>query len=113
MTGTASGARPRSVTYMRVPQYRPATAQLREFIGEYSSEELYVPYFVTLAGDQLVLHPPKMSPSPLLALTNDVFFCNGMRLRFTRNTKGEVSGFLMSGRWNRVQNLKFQRVAHP
>jgi CubicO group peptidase (beta-lactamase class C family) len=108
----ASGARQRSVSYTRVPQYKPAAAQLREFIGEYSSEEMYVPYFVTLAGDQLVLHPPKMSPSPLVALMDDVFFCNGMRLRFTRDTKGGVSGFLMSGRWNRVQNVKFERATH-
>ena len=100
------------MSYTRVPQYKPATAQLREFVGEYSSEEMYVPYFVTLAGDQLVLHPPKMSPSPLLPLMDDVFFCDGMRLRFTRDTKGNLSGFLMSGRWNRVQNLKFERVGH-
>ncbi len=111
MVERSSGARQRSVSYTRIPQYKPAAAQLREFIGEYSSEEMYVPYFVTLAGDQLVLHPPKMFPSPLVALTNDVFFCDGMRLRFTRDTKGDVSGFLMSGRWNRVQNVKFERAA--
>jgi len=108
----ASGARPQSVLYTRVPQYKPAAAQLREFIGEYSSEEMYVPYFLTLAGDHLVLHPPKMLPGTLSPLTRDVFFCNGIRLRFTRDTKGAVSGFLMSGSWNRVQNLKFQRAGH-
>ena len=115
MIEKSSGARlrQRSVSYTRVPQYKPTTEQLREFIGEYSSEEMYVPYFVTLAGDQLVLHPPKMSPSPLVPLMDDVFFCNGMRLRFTRDTKGDLSGFLMSGRLNRVQNLKFERVVHP
>jgi hypothetical protein len=100
------------VSYTRVPQYKPATEQLREFIGEYSTEVKYVPYYVTLASDGLVLHPPKMLPSTLSPLTRDVFFCDGMRLRFTRDTKGDVSGFLMSGRWNRVQNVKFERAAH-
>jgi CubicO group peptidase (beta-lactamase class C family) len=108
----ATGTRRRSVSYMRVPQYRPTTPDLRGFIGEYSSEEMYVPYFVTLAGDRLVLHPLKMSASPLLPLTNDVFFSDGMRLRFTRDKAGKVSGFLMNGRWNRVQNLRFERVGH-
>jgi CubicO group peptidase (beta-lactamase class C family) len=113
MIERSSGARPRSVSYTRVPQFRASAAELREFVGEYSSEELYVPYFVTLAGDRLVVHPPKMSPSALSALMNDVFFCDGMRLGFTRDAKGQVSGFLMSGRWNRVQNLKFERLGHP
>jgi hypothetical protein len=111
----ASGARlrPRSVPYTRVPQSKANAADLREFAGEYSSEEMYVPYYVTLASDGLVLHPPKMLPSTLSPLSKDVFFCDGMRLRFTRDTKGAVTGFLMSGRWNRVQNLKFERAAHP
>jgi CubicO group peptidase (beta-lactamase class C family) len=109
----ASGARPRSVSYTRVPQYGPSGTELREFVGEYSSPELYVPYFVTLAAGRLVLHPPKMWPSTLLPLTNDVFFCDGMRLQFTRDANEHVSGFLMNGRWNRVQNLKFERVARP
>jgi hypothetical protein len=113
MIERSSGARPRSVSYTRVPQFRASAAELREFVGEYSSEELYVPYFVTLGGDRLVVHPPKMSPSALSALMNDVFFCDGMRLGFTRDAKGRVSGFLMSERWNRVQNLKFERVGHP
>jgi CubicO group peptidase (beta-lactamase class C family) len=115
MIEKSSGARlrPRSVPYTRVPQFKANAADLREFAGEYSSEEIYVPYYVTLASDGLVLHPPKMPPSTLSPLTKDVFFCDGMRLRFTRDTKGDVSGFLMSGRWNRVQNVKFERAARP
>jgi beta-lactamase family protein len=112
MIERSSGARPRSVPYTRVPQFKANAADLREFAGEYSSEEMYVPYYVTLASDGLVLHPPKMLPSTLSPLTKDVFFCDGMRLRFTRDTEGDVSGFLMSGRWNRVQNLKYARTGH-
>jgi CubicO group peptidase (beta-lactamase class C family) len=109
---TGARLRPRSVPYTRVPQIKANAADLREFAGEYSSEEMYVPYYVTLASDGLVLHPPKMLPSTLSPLAKDVFFCDGIRLRFTRDTKGDVSGFLMSGRWNRVQNVKFERAAH-
>jgi len=36
-----------------------------------------------------------------------------MRLRFTRVSGGAISGFLLSGFWNRVENLAFQRTAQP
>ena len=107
MTGKISGQRP--VPYIRVPEYKPTSTDLNEFAGKYSSNELDTPYYVTLEEDNLVLHPPKMSERRLVALTNDLFICDGMRVRFTRDPKEQVSGFLMSGRWNRVENVRFER----
>ncbi len=106
---TVIGMRPAS--YIRVPDYRPTTAQLGEFDGRYLSKELDVPYYVTLGGGSLVIHPPKMAPRNLLPLANDLFISDGISVRFTRDPQGQVSGFLMSGRWNRVQNVRFERAA--
>jgi hypothetical protein len=106
---TGNGMRP--AAYVRVPDYQPTTAQLGEFDGRYLSKELDVPYYVTLGGGSLVIHPPKMAPRILLPLANDLFISDGISVRFTRDPGGQVSGFLMSGRWNRVQNLRFERAA--
>ena len=108
-----SGMRLRSTEYTRVPEYQPTAADLLQFSGTYSSKELDVPLEVTLDGPRLSLHKPKTPPCPLLALARDLFVGSGMRVRFTRDPQGIVSGLLLSGRWNRVQNLRFERVAAP
>ena len=105
-----------SIQYARVPAYNPAinpaTSELREFEGEYASKELDIPYHVAIEGNGLVLRALKLAGQPITPITNDLFIGGDRRVRFTRDTKGDVSGFLMSGRWNRVQNVKFERVAH-
>ena len=68
---------------------------------------------VSVNGPRLVLRKPKTAPCPLVALTSDLFVGSGMRVRFTRDSGRAVSGFLLSGRWNRVQNLRFERMAAP
>ncbi len=111
MTAKVSGPRP--VSYVRLPDYKPVRAELNEFAGKYSSNELDIPYYVTLDRDNLVLHPPKMPQRRLVALINDLFVCDGIQVHFTRDPNGHVIGFLMNGRWNRVQNLRFARAMQP
>jgi CubicO group peptidase (beta-lactamase class C family) len=101
-----------SIQYARVPAYNPTTSELREFEGEYTSKELDIPYHVAIEGNGLVLRALKLAGQPITPITNDLFIGGDRRVRFRRDTKGDVSGFLMSGRWNRVQNVKFERVAH-
>ncbi|MGO9606212.1 MAG: serine hydrolase domain-containing protein [Candidatus Binataceae bacterium] len=108
-----SGMRLRTLRYTRVPEYKPTAADLSQFAGRYSSRELDAPYNVTLEGDSIVIHPPKMGPRPLAPLASDLFVGSGMRVHFTRDSAGAVSGFLMSGAWNRVQNLRFEREMQP
>jgi hypothetical protein len=71
---------------------------------------LDVPYYVTLEGGRPMLHPPKMPAQPLIAMAPDLFICDGMRILFARMPKGRPSSFLMSGRWNPVRNLRFERA---
>jgi CubicO group peptidase (beta-lactamase class C family) len=105
--------RSQNVSYMRVPDYKPTPDDLRAFAGTYISKEIDVPFVVTFDGTRLVVHPAKNPPRPLLPLANDLFAGLGMRLRFTRDSGGAASGFLLSGFWNRVENLRFQRIAQP
>lgn len=108
-----SGMRLRSMEYTRVSEYQPKSADLLQFSGTYWSKELDVPLLVSVDGPRLVLRKPKAAPCPLVALASDIFVGSGMRVRFTRDSGRAVSGFLLSGRWNRVQNLRFERMAAP
>jgi hypothetical protein len=99
-----------TVHYRRVPDYKPTVAELREFAGVYSSEELDVPTYLNVEGDKLVLHPPKAPEIGLAPLSNDLFVGGTRRVRFTRDSQKKVSGLLMSGLWNRVRNLRFERM---
>jgi len=98
-----------TIKYRRVPDYKPTVAELREFVGIYSSKELDVPSYVTLAGEALVLHAPKMPEIALAPIANDLFIGGDRHIHFTRDSQARVSGLLMSGTWNRVQNLRFER----
>jgi len=99
------------VRYRRASEYRPTPDELRQFTGQYSSRELDVPYYLTLEKGRLAIHPPKMPAHPLEPLATDLFTSDGIRVRFRRDRQKHVSGFLMSGSWNRVQNLRFERAA--
>jgi CubicO group peptidase (beta-lactamase class C family) len=93
--------------FNRVAAYSPTAADLRSFTGTYRSPELDVPYVVTLDKGHLILHPPKMDPCPLLPAANDLFVSGDWRIRFTRDARRRVSGFLINT--GRVRNLRFER----
>jgi Beta-lactamase len=105
--------RSQNVPYTRVPDYKPTPDELRAFAGTYVSKEIDVPFVVTFDGSRVIVHPPKNPPRPVRPLAIDLFAGQGMRLRFTRDSRGAVSGFLLNGAWNRVENLPFQRIAQP
>jgi CubicO group peptidase (beta-lactamase class C family) len=100
-----------SIQYARVPAFHPTTPELREFEGDYASTELDVPYHVAIEGNGLVLRALKLAGQPIAPITNDLFIGEDRRVRFTRDAQGKVIGFLISGFFNRVQNLRFERTA--
>ena len=101
-----------SIQYAGVPAYNPTTPELREFEGEYASRELDIPYHVAIEGNGLVLRALKLAGQPITPITNDLFIGGDRQVRFTRDAQGKVTGFLMSGFFNRVQNVKFERASH-
>ena len=105
-------------TFAAIPPFSPLPAQLTEYAGVYSSPEIDPLYElkvenVHVAGwdpsepDQprLVLHRLKNDPDPLRPVARDFFAASVGKIRFTRNTNGEVDGFLLST--GRVVKLRF------
>ena len=105
-------------TFAAIPPFAPLPAQLTDYAGAYSSPEIDPIYElkvenVHVAGwdppepDQprLVLHRLKSDPDPLRPVARDFFASSVGRIRFTRNAKGEVDGFLLNT--GRVVNLRF------
>lgn len=109
--------------YARVREYTPSEAQLREFAGTYGSRELKIPYYVTLEGAHLRMSALKLedvvpgstgvaqwgTPVVLEPVAGDLFVCKGWRVRFTRDARKLVSGFLINTTYF-TRNLRFQRA---
>ncbi len=105
-------------TFAAIPPFAPAPAQLNEYAGVYSSPELDPLYELKVenvhvaGGDpaepeqpRFVLHRLKSDPEPLRPIARDFFAASIGKIRFTRNAKGEVDGFLLST--GRVVKLRF------
>lgn len=101
---TAAGVAP--ATYTRAEAARPTPESLVELAGSYWSEELEVAYIAAVKDGKLTL---RRRPDPALTLEptyKDGFVSRGsMFYRFTRDKRGRVDGFTISG--GRVRHLKF------
>lgn len=93
--------------YSRVPSYELTATQLREFTGLYRSDEVDMPYSIVLSDETLLLRSLKSNDMPLLPISTDFFNGSGKRLRFTRDTRGEITGVLLNT--SRAYNLRFER----
>lgn len=84
--------------------------QLKEFTGTFYSGEIEATYSIDLKGDKLVLRRKNVDgETPLVLQFADAFSAAGTgTLRFTRDGKHRVSGFLLST--NRVRNLRFEKT---
>jgi hypothetical protein len=87
--------------------YRPE--QLKEFTGTFHSSEIEATYYIDLKDDKLVLRRKNVDgDTPLVVQFDDAFSVVGTgSLRFTRDAKRRVSGFLLST--GRVRNLRFHK----
>jgi hypothetical protein len=99
-------------TYTEAPSFAPTPGQLAEYAGVYSSREIDPLYEVKVeAGpdgkDRLVLHHLKSSPDTLHPVIRDFFTVDAGKMRFTRDGKGAISGFLLTT--GRVIDLRFER----
>ena len=99
-------------TYSAVPVFVPSPAQLAEYAGIYSSKEIDPLYELKIetssdGKESLVLHRLKSDPDTLQLVTHDFFTARAGKIRFTRNMKGVISGFVLSS--GRVLDLRFER----
>jgi len=93
----------------RVAAHEPSKDELAGFAGTYVSEEIEVPYHVSIVAGVLGLTSLKIvEPLPLAPLVPDVFTAGDLgMLQFTRDAQGNVSGFLLNT--GRIVDFRFSR----
>ncbi|MFP4081736.1 MAG: serine hydrolase domain-containing protein [Candidatus Aminicenantes bacterium] len=94
-------------TFEAVKPVKPTPAQLREYEGEYHSEELEVTFKLALKEGKLYFVHRHAPEPPLLPTLQDRFTVRGFTIRFIRDQRGEISGFKLNA--GRVRNLRFVR----
>ena len=107
-------------TFSATQPFTPVPAQLDEYAGVYSSAEidplyeLKVQHVHGVGGDpaeqdelHLVLLRPKNDLDILRPIAHDFFAASVGKIRFTRDAKGNIDGFLLST--GRVVKLRFIR----
>jgi CubicO group peptidase (beta-lactamase class C family) len=81
--------------------------RLKEFAGEYYSEELGTSYTVVVRDSRLVATHRRHEDVPLSHDTGDDFTGSQVYFRFTRESDGLVTGLLLSS--GRARNVRFVR----
>lgn len=106
-------------TYSEVPSFTPSSSELAEYAGTYSSREIDPLYelkvaHIHVAGTPssqdrigLALFRLKNGPDALQPVAKDFFTAGLGKIRFTRDSKGDITGFLLST--GRVLDLRFER----
>ena len=84
-------------------------AQLREFTGDFASDELEAVWSLRLEQGRLVTRI-RRNPARILSATgHDQFSAAGITLQFTRDAQNRISGFLAAS--GRVKGVEFIRKA--
>ena len=88
---------------------RDASA-IAAYAGRYSSRELGADFDVVARGDTLLVDQGWRGTERLAPLFRDAFLLpDGKLVRFTRDSRGRVAGFVL---WDgRVRHLRFERAA--
>lgn len=95
--------------YERVGEFKPAPAELAEYAGEYRSDEIEPVYRFVVKDGKLRLERLKAAPAALEPAIKDLFMGPPGNIRFVRDERGAVSGFLLSR--GRILNFKFRKTA--
>jgi hypothetical protein len=90
-----------------VTPFTTSVAERAEYAGNYVSEEIEPVYQMSVQGGKLVLARLKHKPDTLEPRVRDVFSAEMGTIRFTRDSKHRVSGFLLST--GRIRNFRFTR----
>jgi len=84
------------------------SAQLKEYLGVYESEELLkASYCLALEKDNLVVKARNFPKSPLKAMAPDKFTVEGINIEFVRAKGKRITGFLLGvGRAGHIEFVK-------
>lgn len=98
----------------RVVPFSPTPEKLSDFAGDYYSPELGATYTVAVEKGKLVAKHRRTGDVPLTPTFTDQFRGGQWYFRhvvFTRDERGRVDGFRLSG--GRVRNMRFDRQPAP
>ena len=109
LTETIRGSAAKPTQLEEVEPYSPTPAQAAEYTGVYYSEEIEPAYRIEVAEGRLVVRRLKVAAVTLEPLTRDVFRGSTGTLRFSRDSKGRVTGFTLSS--GRIRGFRFSRDA--
>ena len=110
VTETIRGSAAKPTQLEEVDPYSPTPAQAAaQYTGEYYSEEIEPAYRIEVAEGRLVVRRLKVAAVTLEPLTRDVFRGSTGTLRFSRDSKGRVTGFTLSS--GRIRGFRFSRDA--
>ena len=82
-------------------------AELADYAGDYVSEEIDPVYRMVAQNGQIVLTRLKSGPDALRPAIRDIFVGDIGKIRFTRDTGGHVSGFILDA--GRILNFRFTK----
>jgi CubicO group peptidase (beta-lactamase class C family) len=97
----------KSEMYEAVQLFKPSPEQLKQYEGNYFSEELRVIFRLALKGGKLYFVHRNAPKFPLFPILEDRFTIRGWKINFLHNTGNEVSSFLLNA--GRVRNLMFRK----
>jgi hypothetical protein len=90
-----------------MPEFRPTLEQLRAYAGTYQSDEIESVYRIEIEDGGLTLKRLKVKPDKLQPAIADYFRGLIGSLHFTRNSEGQVSGFVLNG--GRIRDFHFRK----
>jgi len=104
-------SKPVVVAFEAVAEFTPSAGELKDYAGIYHSEEIDPFFEMKIEESHLVLHRPKKSPDTLSPLSRDFFYGDIGTIRFKRDAKGQVIGFMVST--GRANNVRFDKRDRP
>ena len=94
-------------TYESFKLLELSTEQLREYGGDYYSEELLLTFRLVLKEGKLHFVHKNAPKPPLRSIFQDKFTVRGLRINFIRNEEKKITGFTLDA--GRVKNLRFDK----
>jgi len=96
-----------SETYESFEMPKPTPDQLKEYEGDYESEELLVTFRLRLKKDKLYFVHRNAPRNSLVMISVDRFNIGGMKIHFIRDEENKITAFTLDA--GRVRNLRFDR----
>ncbi|GAH19052.1 unnamed protein product, partial [marine sediment metagenome] len=97
----------KSETYESFKLVKPTPEKLKEYTGDYYSDELQVTFRLALKKGELHFVHKNAPESPLQPTLKDMFTERGYRINFVRGKEEKITGFTMDA--GRVKNLRFDK----